>query len=47
MTTRPAPPDYAEYRLDFGTVDSEEWKIADYELAYATRLVVEGGASNG
>ena len=29
--------DYNPYRLGFGTIDSDEWKIADPKRAYATR----------
>ncbi|MBS1676350.1 MAG: DUF1254 domain-containing protein [Actinobacteria bacterium] len=29
--------DYNRYRLGFGTIDSDEWKIADSQRAYATR----------
>lgn len=29
--------DYNRYRLGYGTIDSDEWKIADPERAYATR----------
>jgi hypothetical protein len=29
--------DYNRYRLGFGTIDSDEWKIADTKRAYATR----------
>jgi len=31
--------DYNSYRLGFGTIDSDEWKIADPKRAYATRAV--------